>query len=80
MKDQDEDGFTVDEKDFEEVIQRFKSKATKAYDFLTKADENYINAMFLICKKFIDQEEFPDRFHETVLHMVWKKESSSRST
>ena len=39
MNDNDEDGFKVDEDDFEEVIKRFKSKATKAYDFITKSDE-----------------------------------------
>ena len=80
MTDTDEDGFMVDEKYFVEVIQRFKAKPTKAYDFLTKADEAYRSAMFRICKKFIDQEEFPDRFSETVLHMIWRKKSSSRGS
>ena len=77
MNDKDEDGFKVDEDDFEEVIQRFKSKATKAYDFITKADEAYRSALFLVCKKFIDLEEFPDSFSETVLHMVWKKKAAA---
>ena len=53
-----DDDFKVDETDFEEVIHNFKSKATKAYDFLTKSDEAYRSAMFLICKKFINNEEF----------------------
>ena len=55
---------------FQEVIQRFKSKATKAYDFITKSDEAYRSALFLIYKKFIELEEFSDRFSETVLHML----------
>ena len=73
MKDKDSDGFEVQKEDFDDVVEKFKSKQTKAYDFLTKADKDYKHAIFLLCKKFIDTEEFPDRFRETLLIMIWKK-------
>ena len=53
MNDDDDDGFEVTKEDFDEVIKRFKKKYTKAYDFLIKADEEYKDAIFLLCKKFI---------------------------
>ena len=44
---------------------------------MTNADDEYKEAIFLLCKKFIDEEEFPDRFKETVLNMIWKKKGSA---
>ena len=79
MKDKDDDGFELSKEDFDEVIEKFKKKSTKAYDFLTKADEEYKAAIFILCKKFIDKEEFPDMFKETVLHMIWKKKGSAET-
>ena len=73
MKDRDNDGFEVSKEDFDDVIEKFKSKQTKVYDFLIKADHDYKHAIFLLCKKFLDAEEFPDKFRETLLVMIWKK-------
>ena len=68
-----EDGiFEVDEKTFEEVVSKFKNSGKKNYDFLTKAGKNYQQAVYLICKRMIEEENFPATFRETVLHMIFK--------
>ena len=52
-------------------------KQTKAYDFLLKADDSYKDAIFKLCKRFIDTEDFPTKFGETLLYMLWKKKGSA---
>ena len=77
MKDEDDEGFELTKEDFDDVIEKLKKKTTKAYDFVTKADDDYKAAIFLLLKKFIDKEEFPDMFKETLLYMIWKKKGSA---
>ena len=77
MNEKDDEGFEVTKEDFDAVIEKLKKKTTKAYDFLTKADEDYQDAIFLLCKKFIEEEEFPDMFKETLLYMIWKRKGSA---
>ena len=79
MSNKEEDGFEVDEDNFEAIIQKFKGKQTKVYDFITKSAKEYIKSLFWICRKFIKQEEFPDKFGETVLHMIWKKKGPAET-
>ena len=76
MKDNDEDGFSIDKDDFKDVLEKFKKKKTKAYDFLLKANEDFQDAIYNLCKLFIDAEEFPLKFKLTVLHMTSKKKGS----
>ena len=79
MKDEDDDGFELTKEDFDDVIEKLKRKSTKAYDFLTKADDEYKAAIFMLCKKFIENEEFPDMFKETMLYMIWKKKGGAET-
>ena len=62
--------------DFKEVVEKFKKKKTKTYDFLLKANEDYQEAIYDLCKLFIDKEEFPLKFRQTVLHMISKRKGS----
>ena len=79
MTSKEDDGFKVTEDDFEAIFQKFQGKQTKAYDFITKSDKEYIKSVFRICKKFIDKEEFPDKFGETIFHMIWKKKGPAET-
>ena len=60
-------------KDFEYVVERFKAKPTKTYDFLTKSGNKYQDVIFNLCKRIIEDEEIPKTFYLTVLHMLWKR-------
>ena len=74
MNDTDEEGFEINEDDFKEVMEKFKKKKTRAYDFILKSSEEYQEAIYGLCKLFIDEEAFPHKFRKTVLHMISKKE------
>ena len=65
--------FEMTEKDFEDVLKKFKKKDTKSYDFLLKANPKFQNAIFQVCKRFIDNEKFPEKFQKTMLYMISKK-------
>ena len=73
MKDKSGETFQIDQDDFMKVLGKFGSKRTKTYDFLLKAGERYKDAMFLLCKRMIDDEEFPSSFRKTILHMIGKR-------
>ena len=71
------DTFQLEEDDFEKVIEKFKMKPTKTYDFLIKAGTDYQKAIFRLCKDMIEKEEFPKSFRKTTLHMIWKRKGSN---
>ena len=73
MKDKDDEGFEIVEADFNEVLRKFNSKTTKSYDFLLKAGSKYQEAIFKLCKRVIENEEFPVGFRKTILYMIWKQ-------
>ena len=77
MEEEREDKLEVDHDDFTEVIEKFKRKPTKTYDFLIKIGKKYQQAVYKLCKRIIDQEEVPDNFRKTILYMIWKKEGST---
>ena len=45
MKEDTKDEFKVETEEYEDVVQRFKSKDTKSYDFLVKYGEGYQEAI-----------------------------------
>ena len=69
MMNTEEDGFEIDNSDFETVITKFKSKPTKTYDLLLNAGEKYKHSMFMLCKRIVEREEFPLSFRRTVLYI-----------
>ena len=79
MNEKDSDGFEITKEDFDDVLAKFQRKTTKVYDFLLKADDEYKDAIFCLCKKFIDEEQFPDIFKETLLYMILKRKGSAQT-
>ena len=73
MEDNDDEDFDIENDDFNEVIDKFRRKSTKAYDLILKSHVKYQEAIFELCKFFIMKEDFPDKFQKTVLHMIKKK-------
>ena len=61
--------------DFGAVVTKFKGKQTKSYDLLIKSDEKYQDVIYQLCKRMIEEEEFPNIFRYTVLYMIWKKKA-----
>jgi len=73
MEENNDEECEVGKDDFNEVIRKFRSKQTKTYDFILKASEEYREALFRLCKRFLDREDFPRRMQKTTLHMIWKR-------
>ena len=67
---------TVSEEDYDKVVKKFKSKNKKSYYFLTKAGERFQKSMYKLCKRMIEEENFPHDFALTTLHPLWKKKGS----
>ena len=64
--------FEIEEDEFKDVVEVFKRKDTKSYDFLVKSGKKYQEAIGHLVMKLIKTETFPDEFRKTVLHMIWK--------
>ena len=64
MKEKNCEAFELNEDDFDKVIEKFKSKPTKTYNFLIKTGEKYQAAIFDLCKVMIEEEEFPTSFRK----------------
>ena len=73
MEEKDDKECDIEKEDFNEVIRKFRSKQTKAYDFILKASDEYREAIFWLCKRFLDREEIPRRMQKTTLQMIWKR-------
>ena len=73
MEEEREDTLEIEKDDFVEVIEKFKKKPTKTYDFLIHAGKKYQNSIFKLCKRVIDEEDVPESFRKTTLVMIWKK-------
>ena len=72
MAEDDEEPMEITKDEFNETVAKFEKKGKHSYDFLTKSGNSFKNSVFKLCKLFIDDEEFPDRFFETILHQCWK--------
>ena len=75
-KKEEEEDCEFEEEDFATVLRKFQSKSSKSYDFLLKASNKYKEAIFHLCKRFCDEEDFPKRMQKTTLQMIWKKKGS----
>ena len=71
MRDEEE-ALEIKYEDFEEVLMKFKRKATHTYDFLTKSGLGFQKGIFEVCKRIIDKEEIPESCRKTTLIMIWK--------
>ena len=58
--------------DFNKVLDKYKTKSTKIYDLILKAGNKYKEAIFHVCRRFYDSEEFPSSFWNVLLFMIYK--------
>ena len=72
FRDAEKEPLKISKGDFRVVVEKFKSKQTKSYDFLIRSDEKYQDAIFKLSKRMIENEEFPTQFSNTLLYMIWK--------
>ena len=56
MKEDTKNEFMVDEEEYKDVVNKFKRKDTKSYDFLVKAGEKYQEAVGKFVKRMIEEE------------------------
>ena len=70
--------FLIQQQTFEKVIEKFRRSKKQNYDPLVKASKSYQVNMFNLCKQMIEQEQFPQSFKETTLHMIFKGGSGRR--
>ena len=68
--------FSVKKEDFADVIKKFKDKNKKSYDFIVKTGPRFKVAVFLLCKRIIENEEYPACFDLTVLQQIYKGKGS----
>ena len=76
MKETTDKDLEVSEDEYDEIVQKFKSKNKRSYDFLTKAGDLYKQSIYKLCKRMLKEETFPDSFCETTLHQLWKRKGS----
>ena len=67
------EGFDLNKDDFNTVMNKFRSKDTKIYDFLLRGGKKYQQSIFQLCKRIINNEEIPESFKKTILFMIWKR-------
>ena len=70
MEEKDEEECNVSKEDFNAVMRKFKSKKSKAYDFILKTSDEFKDAVFRLCKFFMRKEEIPKRMQMTTLNMI----------
>ena len=62
LKDKTGEGFEVKWDEFTEVLDKFKKKDTKTYDFLINSGDSYKEVIFKLCQRIINNEEVPGSF------------------
>ena len=77
MKSKTGESFEINHDEFEDVLEKFKKKDTKTYDFLINAGKDYKIAIYKLCKRIIEREEIPQSFRRTILIMLWKMKGAS---
>ena len=77
MEDRTEDRYyEIKEDHYFHIINKFKSKKSATYDFITKASHNFQLAIFKLCKRLIRNQCVPGRFNLTTLIQLPKKGSA----
>ena len=72
MKEYNEEDDTFEDNDFLEAICRFKAKGKSCYDFLTKAGDDFQEAVKILLKRIWDYEIIPKECEYTLLIMLYK--------
>ena len=70
-----EEDTEISEEDFFSTLAKFESKNSPTYNFIVKSGLKFRMAIYKVCKRFIDSEEFPSSFDVTTLIQLPKKGS-----
>ena len=57
---------------FNKVMKNYEKKKKRSYDFIIKAGPHFKDAIFKLCRRMIMDEEYPERFDETMLYQLYK--------
>ena len=71
-KDKSVTGNMIQFKSFEKVLEKIKKGKKKTYDFLINAGERFRAVVFNLCKRMIEEENFPKSFDKTNLVQIYK--------
>ena len=74
----DDEEVEITEEEFNQTLAKFESIGSNIYFFITRAGHKYKKAIFKLCRRFIRDEEFPDRFQKTVLVQLQMHLDNSR--
>ena len=69
---QKDGNFEANSDTFVFMIGKFKRSRKKSYDYLTKAGRSFQNTVFKFCVRMFEEEKFPRKFQNTILHMIYK--------
>jgi hypothetical protein len=67
-----EGSFIPSKEGFNKVIKKFKENDKRNYDFLIKAGDKFKDAVYRLCRRMIEKEQFPRSFENTTLHQIYK--------
>ena len=68
--------FAVKKEDFDNTVKKFKDKKKATYDFLVKGGTKFKEGVYKLCKRMIENEEFPTSFDSTCLSQIYKGKGS----
>ena len=68
----------VTKETFDFIISKFKKSNKRNYDFLVKSGKGFKEAVFKFCQVMIKEEAYPENYHETTLHMIYKAGTGRR--
>ena len=72
-----EGSFEVKREYLNQIVKKFKDNKKATYDFLVKGGEKFKGAVFRLCKRMIEKEEFPSSFESTILNQIYKGKGSN---
>ena len=75
MKDTESGEFEPEECDYWRILERCRRKNKRSYDWLVKSGSQYQEAVFMMIKRMIKDEEFPQSFDHSFLIQLHKSGS-----
>ena len=65
-------GFVPSMETYKKVVKKFDKSKKRNYDFLIKTGDKFKQAVFMLCKRMLMDEEFPVVFDNTTLFQIYK--------
>ena len=57
---------------FDKVIKKFRKSRKRTYDYITKSGLGFKDVVFKFLQRMFEEEQFPLKFQQTTLHMIFK--------